>query len=119
MQTKVYQIENIKFHLKSDLTVEESEKVQKILNSFYSGGDNYVRENMPADDIKKFLSLVVEPEDQGNLDAIPDFGKAKESVVLEIIKDFFLRRIHLTMNITDYFRNLMKESGLQSPDSTN
>lgn len=119
MQKKVYQIENAKFQLKEDLTVEESEKVQKLLNAFYSAGESYVSENMPADEIKKFLSLVLEPEKASIPETVVDFGKAKESVVLEVIKDFFLRRMRLAMNITGYFKSLMKEFGLQSQDLTN
>jgi hypothetical protein len=119
MQKKVYQIEKSKFLLKEDLTVEESEKVQKLLNTFYSAGENYVGENMPVEEIKQFLSLVLEPENSSVAENTVDFGKAKESVVLEVIKDFFLRRMRLAMNITGYFRNLMKEFGMQSQDLTN
>ncbi len=119
MHIKHYQIEHMKFRLKEDLTVEESEKVQLILNSFYSAGEDYVNENMQAGDIKKFLSIVIEPEEPDSTGVVPDFGKAKESVVMEIIKDFFLRRMRLAMNMTAYFRNLMKESGIQLPDLTN
>lgn len=109
MQKKVYQIDEDKFHLKEDLTVEESETVQELLDGFYASEEECRSGAIPRGGIRKFLSLVLEPENKEKNFNESDFGKARESVVLEVIKDFFLRRMHLTAAMTDYFRSLMKE----------
>jgi hypothetical protein len=109
MQKKIYQIEEAKYHLKEDLTVEESETLQELLDGFYTAGENCQNGIIPHTGIRRFLSLVLEPEDSQKQVNESDFGKARESVVLEVIKDFFLRRMRLTAAMAEYFRSLMKE----------
>lgn len=109
MQKKMYQIDEAQYRLKEDLTVEESETVQELLDGFYTAGENCRNGIIPHQGIRKFLSLVLEPENAGRGVSESDFGKARESVVLEVIKDFFLRRMRLTAAMADYFRNLMQE----------
>lgn len=111
MQKKIYKINENNFSLKEDLTVEESEEVQELLNDFYSSGENGI---IPHGGIRRFLSLVLCAENNDEQTLLADFGKAKESVVLEVIKDFFLRRMRLTASMADYFRNLAQEQNLPS-----
>jgi hypothetical protein len=112
MQKKVYQIEEDRYHLKEDLTVEESETVQELLDGFYAAGEECRDGVVPRGGIRKFLSLVLECDNKEKEVNEADFGKARESVVLEVIKDFFLRRMRLTAAMTDYLRSLIQEQTL-------
>ena len=116
MQLKAYEIEGAKYFLKEDLTLEESEQVQKLMNTLYTAGNN-PNENYPSGEIRKFLALVLEQTESSIAET--DFGKVKESIALEVIKDFFLRRMRLTLNTADYFRSLMKEQNLLQEDIPN
>jgi len=109
MLKKTYQIDGVKFKLKEDLTVEESGTVQDILNDIYSAGEESRGGFAPAGSIKKFLSIVLQAENGKDELIGIDFGKAKESVAEEVVKDFFLKRVRLTAAATDYFRSLTKE----------
>lgn len=106
MQKKTYKINDRVFYLKEDLTVEENETIRNLLNNLYSGEDNY------SGGIKKFLSMVLIPADTKNSTGEIDFGQTLESVALEVIKDFFLKRMRLTAAMADYFMNLTKEFNL-------
>jgi len=111
MQTKTYTINNVNFRLKTDLTLDEAEQVQGLFNNlFIRDGQSVDEEGMVGgsftnSEIKKFLSIALEPA------VIPansckqvieefDFGSAKESVVIEIIRDFFLYRIKKFQDFT-------------------
>lgn len=108
MQRKTYTIGSDVFYLKDDLTVEESESVQELIDGLYEQEQNNRSGSISRCGIKKFLALVLEPAGCSRLQNETDFGKAKESVVLDVIKDFFLRRMRLTVSITDYFRSLTR-----------
>ena len=89
MQKKTYKIMDTLFCLKDDLTIEESEMVQNLLGEFDSERDGCSSGIIPNGGIRKFLSMILEPSEPGCQVTDCDYGKAKESVVQEIIKDFF------------------------------
>ena len=104
MITKSYSIKNINFKLKTDLTLDEAEEVQELFKNLFiredqfDGGTWLVSGNFSNSEIKKFLSIALEPveltgkTESRTIDEF-DFGKAKESEAIEVIKDFFLHRI--------------------------
>ena len=81
MQKKYYPIEGIQFSIKEDLTLEENEEVRRLIRGFYSGGGR--------SEMEKFLAIVLETSDRKFIQGKFNFGKAKESAVTEIVKDFF------------------------------
>lgn len=106
MLKKVYDINGNKFRLKEDFTLEESEIIQNLIQGFYEEGNNYTA------GIKKFLSLVLQPDNHEANIVEFDFGPAKESAAREIIRDFFLSRLKSAAAMTDYLNSLMKEFSL-------
>ena len=103
---KSYLINKINFSLKSDLTLDEAEEVQELFqNLFIKSEQINGQSGSPAGlvtgsfsnaEIKRFLSIVLEPATMpGAIEEKPniDFGRVKESVAVEVIKDFFLNRI--------------------------
>jgi hypothetical protein len=106
MLKKVYDINGNKFRLKEDFTLEESEIIQNLIQGLYEEGNNYTA------GIKKFLSLVLQPDNHEVNTVEFDFGQIKESAAREIIRDFFLSRLKSAAAMTDYLNSLMKEFSL-------
>jgi hypothetical protein len=106
MLKKNYDLNGNNFRLKEDFTLEESEIIQNLIQGFYEEGNNY------TSGIKKFLSLVLQPDNPEVNTVDFDFGPAKESVAREIIRDFFLSRLKSAAAMTDYLNSLMKEFSL-------
>ncbi|MDR3625271.1 MAG: hypothetical protein P4L45_00475 [Ignavibacteriaceae bacterium] len=111
MLIKYYLISDIKFRLKTDLTLDEAEEVQELFkNLFLQGGQadeqsGLVTGTFTNAEIKKFLSIALEPTDVSNNAGKKfieefDFGRAKETVAIEIIRDFFLHRIKKYQDFT-------------------
>jgi hypothetical protein len=88
----MYTINGKTFGLK-DLTIKESRQVNNLLK--VSGlGSNLNAEFDNEDAIKKFLQIVlidVNNESEQNIDFFDD---ATEKQTLEIVKDFFLRKVN-------------------------
>ena len=111
MMQKSYSINNANFKLKQDLTLDESEEVQELFQNLFirenqtKGQQVLVTGSLSNSEVKKILSIVLEPVSQPggpgeNKCREFDFGMTKESVVVEIIKDFFLNRIMKYQNFT-------------------
>ncbi len=111
MQRKTYLINGKKFLLKEDFTIEECEEIQKLMEQIYESGSGNSTAIYSFGGIKKFLSKSLSPAEEIKAGDETDFGKAAESVALEVIKDFFLRRLRLTNSTAEYFKALMKEFG--------
>jgi hypothetical protein len=104
MENKTYTIDNTKFILKTDLTLDEGEEVQELFSGLFAQ-DNTISGNFK---MKRFLELVLEPA-EGNLPDNFNFGKTKESVQMEVFKDFFLSRVTKGMRITKDFAELIAD----------
>lgn len=102
MQKKIYTVDGVGFSLKEDLTLEENEEVRRLIGGFYSGSGG-------RGAMEKFLAMVLESGDKKFIPGKFNFGRAKESVVTEIVKDFFLRRMKSASVTALYFENLTKE----------
>jgi hypothetical protein len=103
MNKKIYEISGAWFRMKDDFTLEEAENIQNLFNGMYEEGNNSTAY------IKKFLAAVLQPVDMLlDLSGI-DFGKTREPVAMDVIKDFFLLRLKSTAAITEYLDGLMKE----------
>lgn len=111
MLIKYYLISDIKFRLKTDLTLDEAEEVQELFKSlFLQGGQadeqsGLVTGTFTNAEIKKFLSIALEPVDVPNNAGEKfieefGFGRVKETVAIEIIRDFFLHRIKKYQDFT-------------------
>lgn len=107
MSKKIYKIVNVDFVLKTDLTLDEAEEVQELFKNLFIQGEQaeeqtgLVTGSFSNTEIKKFLSIALEPVcTEAKLYEGFDFGKAKETVVVEVIKDFFLYRIKKYQDFT-------------------
>jgi hypothetical protein len=107
MENKTYTIDNTKFILKTDLTLDEGEEVQELLSGLFTQ-DNTIKGTFTGKQMKRFLELVLEPA-EGNLPDNFNFGKTKESVQMEVFKDFFLSRVTKGMRITKDFAELIAD----------
>jgi hypothetical protein len=101
MEEKTYIIDNVKFRLKIDFTLDETDQLQEIFSKLYTPDRKTIAGNFTSKEIKTFLELVLEPQDK--IHEGFSFGKAKESVQLEVFKDFFLNRIGRAGDLTSSF----------------
>ena len=93
MDEKEYVSDNKRFTLKVDLDLEESEIVSDFFKDSYAKGKTEINlGNFSSSQVAKFFATVLEPVD-GRLPAEFNFKKIKESVQLEVFKDFFLSRV--------------------------
>jgi hypothetical protein len=111
MIPKTYCIDNLNFRLKADLTLDEAGDVEELFKNLFvqceqvEGQNGLVTGSFSNSEIKKFLSIALEPvsssdKQEGSFYDGFDFGKAKESVAVEVIKDFFLYRIRRYQDFT-------------------
>lgn len=108
MIDKIYKIGHNEFRLKTDLTLDESERIQEVIKNIYTPDGKTFAGNITGSEIKLFLSLsleqIIAPGTKSNSDnSNIDFGKATESVVAEILKDFFLNRLKRFQVFTNYY----------------
>jgi len=106
MDNKFYYIDKVKFQIKEDLTLDESEYLEKFFSkSFSENQKNLIMlGNFTATDVKKFFETVLEPTD--NNTPLPDgfnFGNIKESVQMDVFKDFFLKRVGRAIDLQRSF----------------
>ncbi len=94
----MYKVNKKTFALK-DLTLDESDEVNKILNSSNTGVE------LDNKSTKSFLQIVLDPTPSEQ-----DLAHCTESVALEVLKDFFSLRLKRGKNMTDYFKNLLKDT---------
>lgn len=120
MAKRIYNINDKNFILKTDLTLDEAEEVQELFQNLFiqegqaEGQSGFVTGSFSNSEIKKFLSIALEPASppvkaEGKLYEEFDFGKANESVVVEIIKDFFLHRIKKYQDFTLSYADSIKQ----------
>lgn len=108
---KTYIIDGVDLVLK-DLTLDEAEQVNSLLS--FSNNEAEVS----GQNSKKFLSIVLEPADKSAEKEI-NFGKCTEATALEVLKDFFTKRIESGKNLNEYFttltEKLRKQPGSMKP----
>lgn len=93
LKDQVFRIGDVEFKLKEDLDLDESEEAGKLLNLFFSPSTTTVVAQAKASDIKKFLSIVLEPSDGSTVPDGFNFGKIKESVQVKVFMFFFISRV--------------------------
>lgn len=106
---QVFIIADVKFKLKDDLELDESIEASKLLNLFFSPKGNTVIAETTADDIKKFLSIVLVPADGKKLPDDFNFGKVRKSIITKTILTFFLKLITETADTERDCEILIKE----------
>jgi hypothetical protein len=104
---KTYTIDNHKFILNTDLTLDEGEEVQKFMSKLFAQDKTTIAGSYTSDEIKRFFEIVLTPI--GELPKDFSFGKTKESVQMEVFKDFFLSRVTKGMRITKDFAELIAD----------
>lgn len=109
MEKKTYEIAGLKFNLKTDLELDESIEVSNLMKNLSSESSNTIAGNFSSEDMKKFLSIVLTPADGKELPGSFSFGKIRESVQMEVFKDFFLDRIVKVNNLSEDFAGLIAQ----------
>lgn len=106
-ETKIneYEIAGRKFVLR-DLTLDEADEVNKLLG-LSSTTKSQVELALTRDQSNRLLSLIIEPADGQKVEE-SFYGKCKESVSVEILKDFFLKRIMMRQSSQNFFASLMQ-----------
>lgn len=99
----MYEIAGIKFNLKTDLELDESIEISNLMKKLYSESSNTITGEFSGEEMKRFLWIVLEP--CGNKPLLENFtfGKTKESVQLEVFKDFFLDRVKKANSLAEDF----------------
>lgn len=95
----MYQIDNHKFTLKQNYTLNELDKLNNIFSKVNVHGNNIIQTAITNADLKDFLSTVLLRVDTSESET--DYGKADEMTIMEIMKDFFLSRIGLLKNMNN------------------
>ena len=86
-----------------DLTLNEADEVNSLL-SFSDAGAAVSNENSI-----KFLSITLRPSIQGKKIKDIDFGNCTETTALEVLKDFFTKRIESGQDLKNYFVTFIKK----------
>jgi hypothetical protein len=100
---KTYSIDGVEVRFK-DLTYNETARVNEIMQ--FDGKTAEVND-------LEFFKIVLEPVAKGNakgtpLEEVIDFGNIKESVQLEVLRDFLLSRIERQSEFKKSFMNSIK-----------
>ena len=90
MAGKIYKIDDIDFNLNTDLTLDELEFVQKFFKKTSTDGTTISLGEFKKEEIIEFLKIILIPI---KAHGIIEWGKIKESVQIDAIKDFFLSRM--------------------------
>lgn len=109
IKNEIFIIDGVEFKLKQDLTLDESEEAGKLLNLFFSPATTTVLARASSNDIKKFLSIVLERADGKPIETDFNFGKIKESVQLKVFLFFFIERVNQGINFANVSTELMNE----------
>ena len=104
MDKKTYEIDGVSFNLKTDYDLDESDKLTSLFGGLEAENNKIISGKFSNNQIKEILSIVLIP--QTSLQESFNYGKAKETVVAEVIKDFFLNRIASNVNIRTYLSDL-------------
>lgn len=83
--------------LKSNLTLGDLEKVEKVFGDLFVANPNTLRANVKSRDLIEMLEAIAEDE---NGNKIKGEG-VSETESMELIKDFFLSRMQLLTNMLD------------------
>ena len=89
-----------------DLTIKQSRKVAETMDRVKAGKDT-LRLRLTNDESAELMALLLESVEPG---AQVDFEEMKESVVVNVIKDFFLLRIQLSENTGSSSKQSMPNS---------
>lgn len=100
-----YEIAGRKFVLR-DLTLDEADEVNKLLG-LSSTTKQQVELALTREQSNRLLWLIIEPADGQPVEE-SYYGKCKESVSVEILKDFFLKRIMMRQSSQNFFASLMQ-----------
>lgn len=106
-----YNIAGVNFTLKEDLTLDESEKLQKYFERLKSEGSE-IRGGYTNDELKDILHTVLETKER-----LPEgfsFGQCKGQMATEIIRDFFLLRVLSFNAMQNSLASLISETEGQS-----
>ena len=115
MEEKTYKIKEIEFKLNDDFDIDESLELAALLKKLYIQGTNIITADFTGDEITRFLNLVLIPVSP--LPADFSFRKAKESVQLEVFKDFFLDRLSKMRQTKKDLANLIGQQNKPSEGS--
>jgi hypothetical protein len=104
---KTYTIDKYKFTLNTDLTLDEGEEVQKFMSKLFAQDQMTIAGSYTSEEIRRFFEIVLTPI--GELPKDFSFGKTKESVQMEVFKDFFLHRVNLGKSIVKGLSELTEQ----------
>jgi len=90
------------YSLNTDMTLRQRTEVARIFSSV-SVSESVITSDMTAEDARKLLRILLVPEGH---DTPADVEEIRESVEMEVIKDFFLSRA----GKTDEIRNSLMSS---------
>ncbi len=90
--SKIYIISGVGFELNTDLDLDEAEDVQKFFGHTSLNNGSINLGNYKKEEVIRLYSIILKPK-SGNLPENFSFSKIKESIQIEVIKDFFLSRI--------------------------
>lgn len=109
IKDQTFKIEEVEFRLKEDLDLDESEEAGRLLNLFFSPTTTTVVAQAKASDIKKFLSIVLEPVNGKPVPGDFNFGKIKESVQVKVFMFFFISRVRKGSSISSESAELIEK----------
>jgi hypothetical protein len=82
--------------LKEELTLDEAEQAQLLLDKITPADKKTLTGKFSNEDIKKLLSIICEPLNDG---VQINYGNCKETTSVEVVRDFFLKRIKSTITM--------------------
>jgi len=118
----IYKIDNTEFVLKDvlELTGNEAEELSKMFSGvFAENADTVNFGNFTAEQMKKFLSIILTPAKGGSAPDDFDFGNYKQITGLQIAADFFLQTIRQRSIMEKYLQGLTKPPKKRSKNSKN
>lgn len=111
--SKVYLVDGQRMKLK-DLTLKESDRVNKIIARDFTTRDNAIVGQWTLASLTEFLGIILEPADGDGKEI--DFGNVTERTAAEIVRDFFFVRLRMMSGDDGFSGGSVSESASSPAD---
>lgn len=106
---KKFNIGGSSFLLKKNLNLDESEEAGKLHTMFFNPNKLEVTSIVSGNDVKRFLSIVLEREDKKAIDDNFNFGLIDEDELTKVFLFFFISRVKKGIDGAKDSANLINE----------
>ena len=108
-ERKKYLINNREFFLKDSLTTRDKINNSAVFKKMNFDGSSFEVADCSLNEVNGFLKTILIPVDGVAVDDADFFSDINEDVELEVMGDFFLKRLEKTNTTQNYLKSLMSD----------